>query len=126
MPTLLLQMGHCYRKTGATGTAGEQDFATKVGAAAVRLLDGKNGWRVRAVLADIPTAQYAGDGFVAVHCDGSTSPSARGASVGYQNNAGRTRALAWKRAYAARGWSGGFRADNYTAALGGYYGVRNA
>lgn len=124
--SLIVQMGHCYRTTGATGTNGEQQFATQVGAAAVRLLDGKNGWRVRAVLADIPVSQYGGDAFVAVHCDGSTSATAHGASVGYQNNEGRAVALAWKRAYAARGWSRGFRADNYTPSLGGYYGVRNA
>lgn len=123
MPTLIVQLGHCYRTAGATGTAGEQDFATAVGQACTQLLGGRGGWSVRPVLADSTT--YRGDAFVAVHCDGSTNSTARGASVGYRTPEGQRFGQDWKRAYATRGWPV-FRPDNYTGALVGYYGVRRA
>lgn len=123
MPTLIVQMGHCYRRTGATGTEGEQAYATLVGDACRRLLN-RDGWTVNTTLAD--EYDYHGDAFVAIHCDGSLNPTARGASVGYRTPEGQNFGQAWKLAYSARGWRGGFRADNYTSALSGYYGVRNA
>lgn len=123
MPELIVQMGHCYRSSGATGTDGEQTYATLVGDAAMRLLNGRGGWRVRTTLADVE--DYHANAFVAVHCDGASSPTARGASAGYQTVEGQAAAHEWKRAYAARGWPV-FRPDNYTAALAGYYGVRRA
>jgi hypothetical protein len=116
-------MGHCFRRTGATGTEGEQPYAQAVGAACKRLIQ-RDGWSVRATLADVN--DYDGDAFVAIHCDGSLNPTARGASVGYRTPEGQAFGQAWKRAYAARGWAGGWRPDNYTEALSGYYGVRNA
>lgn len=125
MPILVVQMGHCYRKTGATGTTGEQAFTSAVGEACVRLLNGKNGWTVRKILADESSTNYRGDAFVAIHCDGSTSSSARGASIGYRTPEGQAFGQAWKRAYAARGWPG-FRVDNYTTALSQYYGTGTA
>lgn len=126
MPVLIIQQGHCYRTSGATGTEGEQPYARAVADACRRLLQ-HGGWRVRTTLADeTGTAAYHGDAFVAIHCDGSVNPTARGASVGYRTPEGQQLGQAWKRAYAARGWSGGFRPDNYTAALSGYYGTRNA
>lgn len=125
MPTLVIQMGHCYRTTGATGTSGEQQFATRVGTAALGLLGGK-GWDIRTILADAPMSDYRGDAFFAVHCDGSTSAAAHGASGGHQGADGAALLSAWKRAYHEFGWKNGFRPDNYTAALAGYYGVRNA
>lgn len=124
MPTLVVQMGHAGRTRGATGTAGEQEFTQRVGAACVRLLDGRGGWKVRLIQAD--TGTYTGDAFVAVHADGSTNITLGGASVGYQNQAGQAAAQAWKRAYEARGWPGGFHPDNYTTNLAQYYGVRSA
>lgn len=124
MPTLIVQQGHCYRRTGATGTEGEQQYATLVADACRRLLHGRGGWTVRPTLADVN--DYRADAFVAVHCDGSLNPTARGASVGYRTPEGQALGQSWKRAYAARGWAGGFRPDNYTAALSGYYGTRNA
>lgn len=123
MPTLVVQMGHCYRKSGATGTTGEQQYAAKVGEACMRLLNGRGGWTVNTTLAD--ENDYRGSAFVAIHCDGSTSPTARGASIGYRTPEGQALGQAWKRAYAARGWPG-FRPDNYTSALSGYYGTGNA
>jgi hypothetical protein len=124
MPVLVVQQGHCFRKTGFTGTTGEQEYAVRVANACVRLLDGQAGWEVRKTLAD--ENNYRGDAFVAIHCDGSVKPSAHGASVGYRTPEGQALAHAWKRAYQARGWKNGFRVDNYTDALAGYYGVRNA
>jgi hypothetical protein len=120
---LVVQMGHCYRKTGATGTTGEQNYATAVGDFCMELLNGRSGWTVNTTLAD--EDDYKGDAFIAVHCDGSIHPGARGSSVGYRTPEGQAFAHAWKRAYAARGWPI-FRPDNYTAALAGYYGVKHA
>lgn len=124
MPVLVVQQGHCHRTTGATGTTGEQGYAVAVASACVRLLNGRGGWVVNPTLAD--ENDYRGDAFVAIHCDGSTSPTARGASIGYRTPEGQQFGQAWKRAYHARGWTGGFRQDNYTSALAGYYGTGNA
>lgn len=125
MPLLVIQMGHCFRTSGATGTNGEQDFATRVANDCKALLS-RNGWSVRTILADDSTSLYRGDAFAAIHADGSTNTSVRGASVGYRTPEGQEFGQAWKRAYAARGWPGGFRADNYTTALAQYYGTGNA
>jgi hypothetical protein len=128
---LVVQMGHCFRTSGATGTAGEQAFTEAVADACVGELakpgpPGRALWRLRVIKADEPVEQYAGDAFVAFHCDGSVRPSARGASVGYRDASGQSCAQAWKRAYERGGWSGGFRDDNYTEALKKYYGTRLA
>jgi peptidoglycan hydrolase-like protein with peptidoglycan-binding domain len=125
MGLLVVQRGHCYRTTGATGAPGEQDFATKT-AERVKARVNAVGHTVRIINADVSDDQYKGNAFVALHYDSSSSSSARGASVGYQSSEGSAFALAWKRHYARNGWTGGFRGDNYTAALGGYYGVRRA
>lgn len=117
-------MGHCFRRKGATGTAGEQVYVTKVADACARLLRSP-GWQVRTILADEFVSRYKGDAFVAIHCDGSTSKSARGASAGYITPEGQAFARAWKRAYEERGWQG-FRPDNYTDGLRNYYGTRVA
>lgn len=124
MPILVVQMGHCYRTTGATGTTGEQEFARRVGAACSRLLNERSGWTVRTILAD--SGSEVGDAFAAIHADGSVNSTAHGASVGYRTPEGQVFGQSWKRAYAARGWDRGFRPDNYTAGLAGYYGVRDA
>jgi hypothetical protein len=127
---VVIQAGHCHRSTGATGTNGldgdpnEQEFAWAAANRSAALLR-VAGHRTRVILADVPSSQYQGDVFCAIHCDGSTSRTARGASVGYRNDSGKRLASAWKQAYYDLGWRG-FRADNYTAALAGYYGVRNA
>lgn len=130
MAHVVVQVGHYPRKSGATGTGGldgdptEQEFNLAAALACDRHLTAA-GHSTRVIWADVPTGEYEGDAFVAIHCDGSTSSSARGASVGYRTNEGELLAAAWKRAYAAEGWSG-FRPDNYTAALAGYYGTRHA
>jgi hypothetical protein len=123
-------MGHVPRTTDATGTQGggvtEQDYARAVAAACGRLLAGKGGWSVKPINADVADAQYRGDAFFAVHCNGSLNPTIHGASVGHQNTAGAALAARWKAAYAARGWTRGFERDNNTVNLARYYGVREA
>lgn len=131
MATIYLQMGHCFRATGSTGTGGEQPFNKAVAARAARMLRDR-GHRVFIREADVDT--FKTDVFAAFHADGSLSPDAQGASVGHQNEKGKQFGHAWKRAYRTLGWeeatgtteTGGFRNDNYTEALAEYYGVRDA
>lgn len=125
MATVVVQRGHCFRVTGATGAAGEQEF-TRLSADRAAAHLAAAGHRPVIINADVPDAAYEGDLFVAIHYDSSTNPAARGASVGYQTPEGEQFAQAWKRRYRELGWTGGFRPDNYTAALAGYYGVRHA
>jgi hypothetical protein len=128
---IVIQAGHYPRKAGATGTGGldgdptEQEFNIAAAhACASALADAGHTGQV--IWADVGDDAYRGDAFVAIHCDGSTSSLARGASVGYRTAEGQRFATAWKNAYQAAGWTGGWRPDNYTAALAGYYGTRNA
>lgn len=131
MATVYLQMGHCFRPSGSTGTGGEQPFNKAVAARAARRLR-ERGHRVFIREADV--GNFKTDVFAAFHADGSVSPSAQGASVGHQDENGKRFGRAWKRAYRRLGWeeatgtteTGGFRDDNYTEALAEYYGVREA
>jgi hypothetical protein len=123
MPLLVVQRGHVPRTSGATGTAGEQQVVTAIAAAIVAQTP--VGWQVRVIDADPPNAAYAGDYFIALHCDGGAS-SAQGASVGFPDLAGSALAQRWKAAYVAQGWPYGFRDDNYTSGLRGYYAYDNA
>lgn len=121
MARVVIQLGHCYRKSGSTGTNGEQEFNSKAGGH----LAGRLRWYGHepiVMLADdkpLPKAHA----FVAIHADGSTSPSAHGASVGYRDAKGQEFGAIWKKRYQALGWDGGFRGDNYTSALRYYYGT---
>lgn len=125
MVLLVVQRGHCYRTSGATGAPGEQQFATAV-ADRTKLHVNAIGHDVRIINADVPDSEYRGDAFVAIHYDSSLDTSTQGASVGYQTDEGKEFALDWKYHYARLGWTHGFREDNYTPALRGYYGVREA
>lgn len=124
MPVLVVQQGHVPRTRGATGGPYEQQVARAVGALIASMV--RPPWTVRLIDADEPTSRYAGDAFVSLHCDASSNPSVRGASVGYRTVQGAALAAAWKAAYAAAGWPGSFRRDNYTPALAGYYGTGQA
>jgi len=124
-PLVVVQMGHCFRETGATGGPGEQAYARDTAEQCRRELI-RRGYRVRVILADEPSAAYRGDAFIAIHADASTATSAHGASVGYRESRGKTLAVAWKAAYQRHGWKQGFRSDNYTSNLRGYYGTREA
>lgn len=121
---LVVQRGHYGRTTGSTGAPGEQQLGARIAQRITELAP--DGVKVRVIDADEPRSRYAGDVFVALHADSSSSPSARGASVGYQTPEGRELASRWKACYLGRGWPGSFRADNYTANLSRYYGVRIA
>lgn len=125
MPVLVVQMGHSGRTSGATGAPGEMAFTEAAGAACRRLLDGRGGWSVRLIQADVAVSLYRGDGFVAIHADGSTNPDVRGACYGVQTpeggQAGQRWADAWERTY-----RGPWNPVNYTTNLAQYYGVRDA
>jgi hypothetical protein len=120
--TVVLQRGHVPRTTGAVGAPGEQAYARGVATRTVPLLQAL-GVTVRIIDADEPDARYRGDLFFALHYDGGP-PAARGASVGWRTPEGRALAALWKAAYRKHAGNrvGPFRADNYTAALAGYYG----
>jgi hypothetical protein len=120
-----IQRGHCWRTSGSTGTSGsgttEQAHNNDIANRAAVLLR-ERGHIVKVALAD---ERITGDwrAFVALHCDGSTSRTASGASVGYRDDTDEHIATIWKRRYRARGWPFGFRGDNYTEALRFYYGT---
>lgn len=124
MALVVVQMGHCYRRRGATGVPGEQLFSRRAADACRRTLTSR-GHQVRVIRADDPEGAYRGDVFVAIHCDGSVDPRVHGAAVGYQSACGMRVARAFLHAYEAHGWRG-FRPDNYTEGIKHYYGVRTA
>lgn len=125
MARVTIQMGHVPRTSGATGTWREQEFARTVGP---KLRDELKRLGHVVTLIGADDAVPAGDVFVALHTDGSTNPDRRGASVGYPPAASEEGRLAraWKAAHQLQGYSGGFFADNFTAALRNYYGFRRA
>lgn len=123
MSDVTIQMGHVARTRGATGTHREQEFTKAIGNALTRRLR-ELGHAVRLIGAD--DAVPRGDVFVALHTDGSLNPARQGASVGYPDTGGQRLASAWKRHHQSQGYPGGWLADNYTAALRGYYGFGKA
>ncbi|MGH9266839.1 MAG: N-acetylmuramoyl-L-alanine amidase [Acidimicrobiales bacterium] len=122
-PHVVVQMGHVARTTGATGTRWEQQAAREI---AGRVAEGlrRSGVAVSVTGADDPVP--GSDVFVALHCDGSTDPSRRGASAGWPDEAGRLGAAEWKRAHQRHGYAWGFHPDNYTVAMRRYYGFRRS
>ncbi len=127
----VIQLGHCFRRRGFTGTEGlyngrtrtEQEFVSTVGYRMAELLT-LRGVTNRVVLADDPVP--ASTVFVALHQDGSENRSARGASVGYPNVGGERLGQIFKALYQLGGWPSGYRPDNYTRALRNYYGFRRS
>ena len=123
---VVIQLGHCYRTRGATGTSGhrgsEQDFVSKVGLKAREELIAIG---VDAVALGADAFLPDSEVFVALHQDGGPV-GARGASVGYPANSPASPAVAkyWKAKYQSSGWPSGFRPDNYTLGLRRYYGFR--
>jgi hypothetical protein len=124
MTSVVVQMGHVPRTRGATGSSGhrgsEQEFARQVGVRIAERLD-RQGRTVWLIGADDPIP--ASDIFVALHQDGSTNPKARGASIGFPPSSADSPKFGqvFKRLYDVAGWPGGWRPDNYTAALRNYY-----
>lgn len=123
MATITVQRGHCFRRSGATGTHREQEFANVIGQRLAERLRA-HGHTVHLIGADDPVPRA--DAFVALHTDGSSNRVRRGGSVGYPDAKGRLLAQAWKEEHTAAGYPGGWLRDNYTAALAGYYGFRKA
>lgn len=127
MTKVVVQMGHVARRTGATGTHREQEFARLVGSRLSSELS-KRGHKVYLIGADdaVPNCEV----FVSLHLDGNRNTSIRGASVGYPSNSsgspsGRL-AQAWKRHHQRNGYPSGFHRDNYTEGLRYYYGFRSS
>jgi len=116
---VVLQAGHVARRTGATGTTGEQAVNRSVCDLAAAKLRAY-GHTTRVIGADEVYTAPA-DVFIAHHADGSDNITASGASVGYPDSNGGRLAYQVKVAYTGRGWPYGFRADNYTPGLRGYY-----
>lgn len=124
---IALQMGHCYRKSGSTGTYREQEFTSALGHQLAEIL-GIAGHEVALLLADPPGRQYPEcDLFAAIHCDGSSSPSARGASLFYptwrgnpfDSDKARHYATAWHHYHGIHaGYTGGARDNNYVPSVG--------
>lgn len=123
MAHVVLNLGHCFRTKGATGTHREQEFVSKLAPKIRDLVHLGGHHAVTLTLADqrpLPSC----DLFIALHCDGSTNRSARGLSVGYPSStAARSAAYArrWQAAMVHVGYTGGVRPDNYTAALRNHY-----
>lgn len=124
MGKITLQLGHCFRKTGATGGRGEQKFTNSVGNILAEELR-KLGHDVIVLLADQDVPDYR-DVFVALHTDGSSNLDRHGASVGYPSNSNGKLAEAWKRAHQRAGYAWGFLPNNYTTNLRNYYGFGKA
>lgn len=118
-PLINVQLGHCFRTRGATGTAGEQALVHAVGEE-MRRLAHTHGLRVNLLLADDPVPW--GNAFVALHADGSVNTAARGASCGYRTPEGGHYGGLWKIEHQRAGYPAGFRPDNYTPGLRSYYG----
>ena len=133
MAVVAIQRGHCFRTRGATGTSGrmpdgsrrtEQQYADALAKKVAALMRAR-GHHVYVLTAD--EAVPSSDVFLAFHQDGSSSSSARGASVGYPASSASARyASVWKATYQLKGWPGGYRADNYTSGLRSYYGYRRS
>src|SRR5262245_34687540 len=113
---VLIQAGHEGRKTGATGATGpgghtEISWTPVVANRATHLLRsaGVSVIRENAFLSgtyDVALALF-------LHFDGSESPCAHGASVGYDDDSDKPAANAWKELY-GRYWPFIWDKDNYT------------
>lgn len=118
MARVTIQQGHCFRRSGATGTRDEQRFASTLGPRLRNAL-ATRGHSVALIGADdyIP----AGDVFISLHCDGTASKSRRGASIGFPEGYSGALGKAWKRRHSEQGFPGGWLGDNYTIGLRRYY-----
>jgi hypothetical protein len=122
---VFIQAGHEGRTTGTTGAPGplgnEIDWTPIVANEATRILReaGVTVIRENAFLSGRYDVKVA----IFIHFDGSDSPCASGASVGYNDPTDRPAADEWKQLY-SRYWPYRWMDDNFTANLRGYYGYR--
>lgn len=127
--SITIQKGHCFRKSGSTGTYREQEFTDKLGDALHNRLAAL-GWIVHVVLADPPGRQYPDTRFfLALHADGSTNRSAKGASYFYpprDADESYRWGLYWSAAHQEiAGYPHGFRQPNYVGSVStGFYAWR--
>jgi hypothetical protein len=129
---VLIQAGHegrpdCDREPATlctrTGTPGEMELNARVADAVAQRLR-KAGFRVLRRPAYLPRFYRVRDA-VFIHFDGSASPCASGASVGYPEVADSQAAAAqWKALYGLV-WRFGFEPDNFTTGLRDYYGYKH-
>ena len=129
--SITIQRGHCFRKSGSTGTVREQEFTNALGTSLTNKLQGL-GWEVHLVNADPPGRQYPKTKyFLALHCDGSTNASAHGASYFYpprDQNVTPAWGQAWQAAHQQiAGYRWGFRRPNYVSSVStGFYAWRDS
>jgi N-acetylmuramoyl-L-alanine amidase len=114
---IVIQRGHVGRKTGATGTAGEQEYVIKLSKCLKRQLGFFN-YDVEMIDAKIDKSIKA-DVFIALHCDGAANEEAHGFCLGYPKDKGDL-AAAIKRRYEV-GTQLTFRGYNITKNLSEYY-----
>jgi hypothetical protein len=125
------QLGHVPRKTGITGTGGEQEYVQRLFTALEPKLKAAGHTPIK-ILADPEDGVYpAMDAFFAFHCDGNDNHSARGCSFGFRTdlpNATASKAFGdrWRFEHAAAGYPGGNRPTNNTDDLAHYYALRPA
>jgi len=129
--SITIQRGHCFRKRGSTGTVREQEFTNALGVSLTNKLR-DIGWEVHLVDADPPGRKYPNTKFfLALHADGSSNKSARGASFFYpprDTDVTPQWGQAWQAAHQKiAGYPGGFRRPNYVSSVStGFYAWRDS
>lgn len=103
------------------GANGEREWTPVVADEATRVLR-EHGVTVAREPADFDGA-YDVDAAVFIHFDGSTSPCASGASIGYHEQRFASAAQQWRELY-SRYFPYGFQPDDFTAGLRDYYAYR--
>lgn len=131
MTVVAVQRGHCFRKSGSTGTYREQEMVSQIGSLIKTGLE-MAGLECHLLLADPPGRIYPeADMFLALHCDGSVNSAARGASFFYPTWSGVEHyfdipetlryADLWKDYHQdpqGAAYGGGIRSDNYVSEVG--------
>ncbi len=123
---VIVQMGHVGRKSGYTGTAGEQDFTKTLGGIIKDKADKIVNLKLKLMGADNwykPEPNKAKI-FIALHADGSNNQSAQGFSVGYPIGSNQEYADTLADNYDEL-TNFPQRPDNYTKNMSHYYAWRN-
>jgi N-acetylmuramoyl-L-alanine amidase len=118
--TVVIQLGHVGRETGATGAPGEKEYILEVSPFIENALKSL-GYQVTVVHASF--GKVTCDAFLALHCDGSNDPNAGGFSVGYPEGGNMEFALQLAAAYRFQ-VPFKFRGFNITKNMSQYYGYK--